>query len=74
MPLINVAVDSSSLSALAYDDLHAILAVAFRDGSSYCYHGVPPWLFQELLEATSKGTYFNSRIWGRFPYSKISSP
>jgi len=72
MPAVSNVVESSSLTALGYDDSQAILAVQFRDGAFYYYHGVPLSLFQALLHATSKGAYFNLHIRGRFPYSKAA--
>jgi hypothetical protein len=73
MPIVDFAIESSSLIRLAYDDLQAVLAIEFRDGTSYRYVGVPLWLVQELLQAKSKGAYFNSHIRTHFPYAKDAS-
>jgi hypothetical protein len=64
-----VAVESSSLANVSYDDQRAILQVEFRDGAVYQYAGVSLQTFQDLLQASSKGAYFNRHIRGLFPYS-----
>ena len=77
MPLIHptppdpIAVHSSLLATVAYDDQRAILKVEFRDGATYQYAGVPLRIYQDLLRADSKGAYFNQHIRGLFPYSML---
>ena len=55
-----VTVKSSSLVQVAYDSQRAILQVAFRDGTAYRYDGVPLRVYHGLLQAESKGAYFQS--------------
>ena len=69
----SVAVQSSSLSKLAYDSQHGILQVEFRDGTVYQYSGVPLQTFQELLQADSKGAFFNHHIRSRFPHNRAAA-
>jgi hypothetical protein len=64
----SVAVRSSSLSKLAYDPQDAILQVEFRDGRVYQYAGVPLQTYLDLLQADSKGAFFNHHIRSRFPH------
>ena len=64
-----VAVESSALAQVAYDEQRAILHVQFRDGAVYQYLGVPLRIYQDLLRADSKGAYFNHHIRSRFPYA-----
>jgi hypothetical protein len=66
-PLNTVAVASSVLAQVAYDERRAILHMVFRDGAIYQYSGVPLPLYRELLRAESKGTYFNHHIRSVFP-------
>lgn len=68
-----VRLDSTSLAAATYDDHRGQLQLDFRDGACYAYSGVSPKLFHDLLCATSKGSFFNRYIRGRFPYAKLSS-
>lgn len=60
-------VESTTLMAVAYDDARKILRLEFRSGAIYYYYGVPAALHEILLEAASKGSYFNRAIRGRFP-------
>ena len=57
-----VAIRSSSLAQVAYDCHQAILRVQFRDGTAYEYEGVPLQTYLDLLQADSKGGYFNRYI------------
>jgi KTSC domain len=71
-----VEVRSSSLARLSYDRRQAILHVEFRDGTAYQYAGVPLGTYQSLLQADSKGAYFNHCIRSRFPHAalRVSAP
>lgn len=66
-----VEVRSSSLARLSYDHRQATLQVEFRDGTQYQYAGVPLETYQCLLQADSKGSYFNHYIRSRFPFTTI---
>lgn len=63
-----VAVQSTTLVAMAYDLGQQILQLEFRNRAVYRYFGVPSDLYQALLTAPSKGSYFNRFIRGRFAY------
>jgi len=66
--LVNVvAVESSVLAQVAYDDQRAVLHVTFRGGATYLYSGVPRQAYRDLLAAQSKGTFFNRHIRNVFP-------
>jgi hypothetical protein len=67
------AVESSTLSALAYDEAREILQLRFRSRAVYRYYGVPATVHEALLGAPSKGSYFNRAIRGRFPYALAPS-
>ena len=66
-------VESSTLQALAYDDRRGILQVEFRSRAIYHYYGVPAAVYEALLGAPSKGSYFNRVIRGRFPHAFCAS-
>lgn len=66
-----VEVRSSSLARLSYDRRQAILQVEFRDGTGYEYAAVPLKTYQNLLQADSKGSYFNHYIRNHFTVSKL---
>lgn len=62
------AVESTALSSVAYDDAREILRLEFRSRAIYHYYGVPAAVHAALLDALSKGSYFNRAIRGRFRY------
>ena len=65
---MSIAVQSTTLVAMAYDVDQQMLQLEFRDRSVYRYFGVPANLYQDLLDAPSKGKYFNRFIRERFAY------
>jgi hypothetical protein len=68
-----MAVQSSTLATLAYDEARKVLQLEFRSRAIYCYFGVPARVYEALLAASSKGKYFNRAIRGIFPYSRASN-
>jgi hypothetical protein len=65
------AVQSRSLAGIAYNPNQAILQVEFRDGTVYQYFQVPRQTYQGLLQADSKGTYFNRLIRNVFRCARL---
>ena len=66
----NTIVESTTLSAGAYDPRQLQLWLTFRNGAVYRYDGVPSEVYERLLTASSKGAYFNKSIRARFPFRK----
>jgi hypothetical protein len=66
-----IAVESTTLATVGYDDASSILELEFQSGANYQYFGVPAAMHQGLLDAPSKGSYFNQFIRGHFPYRLI---
>jgi KTSC domain-containing protein len=62
------AVESTTLSTVAYDEQRSLLQLEFRSRAIYEYACVPAVVHEALLRAASKGSYFNQFIRGRFPY------
>jgi len=62
--------DSSALAAVQFH--RRILTVRFRNGKVHSYLGVPAELFQKLLAAESKGSFFNAHIRDAFPNQPLS--
>lgn len=72
LPLTNsVAVDSSSLATMAYDEERGVLQVEFLDRAVYQYLAVPLNTYEELCRAESKGGHFNRHIRNRFAWVKL---
>jgi hypothetical protein len=46
----------------------------FRDGAIYRYFDVPAAVYNDLLAADSKGSYFNKQIRGRFRHIRLRRP
>lgn len=69
-----IPLESSLLASAAYDGHRQVLDVGLRSGERYRYFNVPSACYQELMEADSKGVYFNQHIRNRFPYQRLSAP
>ena len=65
-----IEVESSMVHAVGYDEEHRCLEVVFNTGRIYCYEGVPPEVFQGLLEAESKGRFMLAHIIDVYPYRR----
>jgi hypothetical protein len=63
-------VESSNVRAIGHDDDILELWVEFNDGSIYVYEGVPAVIYEELMDAPSKGSYLNRVIKGNFAYRR----
>src|SRR5205807_6065602 len=61
-----VPVESRLLVSVAYDHDQLVLQLELRDGSLYQFFQVPCQTHQELLQADSKGAYFNRHVRNRF--------
>lgn len=66
-----VPVISSNISEIGYDQASSILEVLFTNGTLYQYNGVPAQVHDELMVASSHGSFLNSYVKGRFPYVRL---
>lgn len=65
-------VDSSNVEAIGYDSDNQELHVRFlKYGTTYVYYDVEEWVFQEFMQADSKGTYLNASIKTQYQYAKL---
>jgi hypothetical protein len=69
--MLLVSVISSNLMAMGYDPNSGELQVQFRNGRIYSYQGVPPEIYDALINAPSKGTYFGYYIRRIYAYTRI---
>lgn len=67
-----VAVESSTIASVGYDLALGLLQLEFCSRVIYHYFGVPVGVHEALLEAPSKGSFFNRAIRGRFPYCRLA--
>jgi hypothetical protein len=61
-----IRVSSSAIEAIGYDAASRRLTIRFVEGHSYDFYGVPESVYQELLNAPSKGGYYNDHIRDRY--------
>lgn len=66
-----IAVNSSNLRSVGYDEAVQTLVLVFKNGS-YQYSNVPKETYDGLINASSKGSYVHKSIVGKFPVQKIS--
>lgn len=71
--MLVVAVESTTLASVAYDEAQELLQLEFRSRAIYQYFGVPVAVHEALLRAPSKGSYFNQTIRSHFPYRLVTS-
>jgi hypothetical protein len=62
-----IRVSSSAMVAVGYDPRARRMKITFTQGHTYDFCGVPQHVFDGLLQAASKGSYYNDRIKDRYP-------
>lgn len=62
-----IRVRSSAISAIGYDAQAKRLKIRFVQGHTYDFCGVPAHVFNGLMQAGSKGAYYNDHIRDRYP-------
>ena len=68
-----VRLESTTLASVRYDPDRHQLELEFRSGKRYLYFQVPRRCYEELLQAESKGGYFNRTIRNRFAFQDLSA-
>jgi len=66
-----IPVSSSNIQAIGYDADSQTLEVEFKKGPAYQYTGVPQSEYDAMMAADSKGTFLNTNIKGRYPFTKL---
>jgi hypothetical protein len=61
------AVRSSAIRAVGYDPSRMHMRIVFQQGHSYDFCRVPAHIYHGLMEAPSKGTYYNDHIKDKYP-------
>lgn len=65
------AVVSSNIAAVGFDEDTGTLQVEFSSGTVYEYQGVPKDVYDGLMAAESKGSYFAKHIRGAYLTAKL---
>jgi hypothetical protein len=66
-------VQSSVMTFVKYDDDACELDITFTSGKTYRYLSVPAEIYDRLLDAESKGEFFNDSIKDEFVCSEVRS-
>jgi curved DNA-binding protein CbpA len=66
-----IRVESSNIHSVGFDVGSKILQVEFLNGSVYQYNNVPKYVYDELMQAASKGKYFNKNIVFSYKYECV---
>jgi hypothetical protein len=64
-------VSSTSLVSVGYNPPSETLEVEFHSGLVYEYYNVPQFLYDQLMQAPSIGSFFNAAIRNSFASSKV---
>jgi len=62
-----IRVSSSAIVSVGYEPATMKMKIQFVQGPAYDYCGVPEAVFNGLLRASSKGSYYNDHIRDRYP-------
>jgi hypothetical protein len=62
---------STSIASIGYDESTSTLEIEFKTGSVYQYFEVPKSTYDELMSASSHGTYLAQQIKGQFRYARV---
>jgi hypothetical protein len=64
-------VASSNIASLGYDEPSQTLEVEFTTGGIYQYYNVTQAIFDQLMQAGSKGQFLAYQIKNAYPYSRV---
>ncbi len=71
IPMNRTVVDSSMLIAVSYDSTSEEMDLEFHSGAIYRFFDVPHAIAQALLDAPSKGKFFNAWIRDLFAFEHV---
>ncbi len=64
---------SSMMTRIDYDGDSSELDITFVGGKTYRYFDVPSEIYDNLLDADSKGQFFNEHIKDKFEFREVAS-
>lgn len=65
-------VESSMMTGVDYDEETRELDIRFASGKTYRYFDVPADVYARLLDAESKGQFFNEEIKDQYRYAEVT--
>lgn len=63
--------ESSTISRFGYDEGSRTLTIEFKKSGSYNYFDVPGSVFEQMKQASSKGSFFSSHVKPSFRYARL---
>ena len=66
-----IPVSSSNIAAIGYEEHQNTLVIEFNNARAYEYYAVPQYVFEEFLNAGSKGQYANQNIYKNYSQNQI---
>ncbi len=69
--MIREQVSSTNIVSAGYDASSETLEIEFKDGAVYQYFNVSEALYEQFLQAPSKGQFFNVYIKNCVPFSRV---
>lgn len=66
-----VAVESSSVASVGFDEALSAMDVEFSGGAVYRYFAVPAAVHAALMHASSKGAFFNRHVRAKYPFARV---
>ncbi|WP_374379341.1 KTSC domain-containing protein [Dongia sp.] len=64
-------VASTNVASVGYDAASQTLEVEFTNSSIYQYYNVDEAMYEQFMQAPSKGQFLNVYIKPSYPYSKV---
>lgn len=65
------SVSSSNIASIGYDAQSETLEVEFTSGAVYQYYNVSPVIFEQFMQADSKGKFLAYQIKKLYPYARV---
>ena len=65
------SVASSNVAAVGYDEPSQTLEVEYTNGAVYQYYNVTQAVFEQFMQAGSKGQFLAYQIKNTYPYSRV---
>ncbi len=66
-----VAVESSSVTSVGFGASVSAMNVEFAGGAVYRYFAVPAAVHAALMDASSKGGFFNLHVRAKYPFARV---
>lgn len=66
-----VPMPSSNIASAGYDEPSQTLEVEFVNGTVYQYFNVESAVYEQFLQAPSKGVFLNTYLRNAYPFSRV---